>query len=270
LSLSLLAPPAGLSPPCRRRPWWLTVGGREVWLLLVLGSIVCSFSPANKKVGRSGSGDAFSLVLQSLILGTEKSIGGSHATTLLPRPWRDLFLAGLALVFPTPSCCNKMPRWCYLEALVDLGMLLRCRAVWRVRPWGTFAGIDASPPCSMAEGRPSTRSPTSSGGPLLHSVGARRGYTPKWFVPGGVDMAVAGSSSSDWRAPRATSSLTLKSCASRSPATGGEGDRAPDCFSRFLARVLSVKCNVFSSNFRFFRARDVKGHCCNSCTHRFN
>jgi hypothetical protein len=55
----------------------------------------------------------------------------------------------------------------------------------------------------------------------------------------------------------------------RSPATGGEGDRAPDCFFGFLARVLSVKFNAFSSIFRFSRARDAKGHCYKSCTHRF-
>jgi hypothetical protein len=166
--------------------------------------------------------------------------------------------------------CMPMPAGCYfLEALVDLVMLERCLAAWRVIQRGTFAGSAASPPFSMAEGRPSTRSSTSSGGPLLPSAGARRCCAPKWFVHGGAGTAGAGRSSSEWRAPRATSSLTSASYASRSPAAGGEGDQAPDYFFRFLARVLSVKYNAFSSNFRFSRARDAKRHYCNSCTHRY-
>jgi hypothetical protein len=51
--------------------------------------------------------------------------------------------------------------------------------------------------------------------------------------------------------------------ASSSPACGGRGTKALDCFSTFLARVLCVNCRVSSSNSWLFRARDDKGPCCN-------
>lgn len=86
LSLPLLVSLAGLSLPRRWWPWWLMVGGREVWLLLVLDLLVFSSLPANNEAARSGSGGAASPILRSLNLGTEKGIGGSHASTLVPHP----------------------------------------------------------------------------------------------------------------------------------------------------------------------------------------
>ena len=45
----------------------------------------------------------------------------------------------------------------------------------------------------------------------------------------------------------------------RSPAFGGRGPQAPDFFLLFCARVFSIKLLALSSNFRFIRARNVKG-----------
>jgi hypothetical protein len=158
--------------------------------------------------------------------------------------------------------------WCYGEAVAVPDAPSHQHAPWRVHQQGTSAGLSALPLQSMAEWRPSTRSTTSFGGPLLPSAGARCRFAPKWLVPGGVEAAGAGGSSSDSRASRASSSPISAFYALRSPASGGEGAQALDCFFHVFARVLSVICNAFSSNSRFSRARDAKGHCCNFCTHR--
>jgi hypothetical protein len=47
-----------------------------------------------------------------------------------------------------------------------------------------------------------------------------------------------------------------------SPAVGGRDALGPDCFSHLLVRVFFVKWEAPSSNFRFLRARDVKGLFC--------
>jgi hypothetical protein len=48
----------------------------------------------------------------------------------------------------------------------------------------------------------------------------------------------------------------------RSPAVGGGGTRALDCFSSLGARVFFVITRALSSNFWFLRTRDVKGPLC--------
>lgn len=48
----------------------------------------------------------------------------------------------------------------------------------------------------------------------------------------------------------------------RSPANGGGNALVPDCFLPFSVGVFSVKTVALSSNFRFFRARIVKGPLC--------
>jgi hypothetical protein len=53
-------------------------------------------------------------------------------------------------------------------------------------------------------------------------------------------MAGAVDSSSEWGTPQAASSLISALCILRSPACGGDGARAFDCFSYFIARVLFV------------------------------
>jgi hypothetical protein len=130
-------------------------------------------------------------------------------------------------------------------------------------------GYSASTLISMAGWWPSSRSSTSFGGPHQPCAGAHRCFSSKWFVPGAVEMADAVDSSSEWRTPRAASSLISVLCILRSPACGGDGARALDCFSYFIARVLFVYSVPLLSNFRFSRAKHAKGHHCNLCTHRF-
>jgi hypothetical protein len=160
------------------------VGGRGVWLLLVLDLLVFRSSLANKEAARSRSVGVVSHVFLSLNLAREKGNCGSYASTSVPHPWQDPALAGPAPSIPTLSCCNQLHVCYYLKALDVLGMLSRCLTAWRALQQDTYAGCAASPPYSMAEGRPSTRSTNSSGGPLLPSAGARR-----------VDVPPSGSSS---------------------------------------------------------------------------
>jgi hypothetical protein len=81
-------------------------------------------------------------------------------------------------------------------------------------------------------------------------------------------MAGAVEFSSVWRAHRANPSLISALCTWRSPACGGDGAQALDCFSLFVARVLFANFMVCTSNTRFSRAVEAKGQRCNLCTHR--
>lgn len=115
--LSLRSPPdlpAGLSPSRCWRPWWLATGRRLVWLLVVVGFFISSFSPTNNEAARSRSAPV--LLLSPLpqahgdgseAEGWTRIDGGSYAGTSWPNPWRDLASAGLALSFPFLSCSNK-------------------------------------------------------------------------------------------------------------------------------------------------------------------
>jgi hypothetical protein len=60
-------------------------------------------------------------------------------------------------------------------------------------------------------------------------------------------------------------------CASRSPANGGEGFQAPDCFYISCARVLFVNLEALSSNCRFSTSIvDARGPPCNYVPASFN
>jgi hypothetical protein len=72
-------------------------------------------------------------------------------------------------------------------------------------------------------------------------------------------MAGAVDSSSELRTPRAASSLISALCVLRSPACGGEGARALDCFPYFIARVIFVNFSAFTSILGFPGQEMVKG-----------
>jgi hypothetical protein len=150
-------------------------------------------------------------------------------------------------------------RWCCWKMQSSL---------WRALHWGTKAGFVALPPNSMVDRRPSSRSSTSSGGPLQPRAGARHSPFSKWFVPGEAEMASAVDFSSERRAHRANFSPISALCAWRSPAHGGDGSQALDCFSFLVARGLCANFVACNSNSRFLRAVDEKGQRCNFYTHR--
>jgi hypothetical protein len=108
----------------------MTVGGRGVWLLLVLDFLRFRSSPANKEAARSGSSRVASHVLLPQKVESEKGDSGSYASTSVRHPWQDPASAGPAPSTPYSSCCSKLHVWCYVEALVVLGTPLRCLTAW--------------------------------------------------------------------------------------------------------------------------------------------
>jgi hypothetical protein len=92
---------AGLPPPHRRWPWWPALGGRGVWLLVVVGFLVVASSPANNTEVRSGA----YLPPPLAILGGCEVVICSYVDSSRPDPWQRV---ASALFAPFPPCFSYL------------------------------------------------------------------------------------------------------------------------------------------------------------------
>jgi hypothetical protein len=88
------------------------MGERGVWFLVVLGSLVVSFLPANKKAAGSRSIDTLSQAFlphlsNNEVDGESEGVRVSYAGTSLLVPWRGLASVFLAPNFSSSSCWNN-------------------------------------------------------------------------------------------------------------------------------------------------------------------
>jgi hypothetical protein len=201
-------PPAGLSPPCCRRPWWPATGGREVWHLVAVGFLLFFFSLANKQAAaRSRSVSVFLQIFHShghscREEGWSLVRAESHAGTPWQNRWRGVASAPIAPTPLTPFLFFNKSETAKVSPLYDVDLetgSLLCAARFPAVPqqrtydgWCRLASaLNGRRAALLSHAMALLQSPVWRPQPEI-LVGVQYLLVPKRFIPGGGTVAGGG------------------------------------------------------------------------------